>query len=122
MWCCAQMARWALMGRSEELPIQHPCCWTRFTMAMVKRVQQQGCWIGSSSDRPMSAQRAIWAQHHIAIDFAVGKLMLPDVKAKFVADVYYHIGDREDLDRKYALEAGFAFLWPHEALVQPWFL
>ena len=35
MWCCAQMARWALMGRSEQLPIQHPCCWTRFTMAMV---------------------------------------------------------------------------------------
>jgi len=48
--------------------------------------------------------------------------MLPDVKAKFVADVYYHIGDREDLDRKYALEAGFEFLWPHEAMVQPWFL
>lgn len=92
------------------------------TMAMVKRVQQQGCWIGSCSDRPISAQRAIWAQHNIAIDFAVGKLMLPDVKAKFVADVYYHIGDREDLDRKYALEAGFEFLWPHEAIVQPWFL
>jgi hypothetical protein len=92
------------------------------TMAMVKRVQKQGCWIGSCSDRPISAQRAIWAQHNIAIDFAVGKLMLPDVKAKFVADIYYHIGDREDLDRKYALEAGFEFLWPHEAIVQPWFL
>ena len=92
------------------------------TMAMVKRVQQQGYLIGSCSDRPISAQRAIWAQHNIAIDFAVGKLMLPDVKAKFVADVYYHIGDREDLDRKYALEAGFEFLWPHEAIVQPWFL
>ena len=91
------------------------------TMAMVQRVQKQGCWIGSCSDRPISAQRAIWAQHHIAIDFAVGKLMLPDVKAQFVADVYYHIGDREELDRKYALAAGFAFLCPHEALVQPWF-
>jgi hypothetical protein len=86
------------------------------TMAMVKRVQQQGCWIGSCSDRPISAQRAIWARHHIAIDFAVGKLMLPDVKAQFVADVYYHIGDREDLDRRVIPEAGFAFLWPHEAL------
>jgi hydroxymethylpyrimidine pyrophosphatase-like HAD family hydrolase len=43
------------------------------TMAMVQRVQKQGCWIGSCSDRPISAQRAIWAQHHIAIDFAVGK-------------------------------------------------
>jgi hypothetical protein len=92
------------------------------TMAMVKKVREKGCWIGSCSDRPISAQRAIWAQHNIAIDFAVGKMMLPDVKAQFVAEAYYHIGDREDLDRKYALAAGFAFLWPHEALVQPWFL
>ena len=91
------------------------------TMAMVKRVQAQGFVIGSCSDRPISAQRAIWAQHDIAVDFAVGKLMLPEVKAQFVADVYYHIGDREDLDRKYDLAAGFAFLWPHEALLQPWF-
>jgi hypothetical protein len=92
------------------------------TMAMVKKVQKQGFLIGSCSDRPISAQRAIWAQHNISIDFAVGKMMLPDVKAKFVADVYYHIGDREDLDRRYALDAGFEFLWPHEAIVQPWFL
>jgi hypothetical protein len=92
------------------------------TMAMVQRVQKLGFLIGSCSDRPISAQRTIWAQHNIAIDFAVGKMMLPDVKAKFVADVYYHIGDREDLDRKYALAAGFEFLWPHEAIVQPWFL
>jgi hypothetical protein len=35
-------------------------------------------------------------------------MMLPDVKAQFVADIYYHIGDREDLDRRYALDAGFA--------------
>jgi hypothetical protein len=92
------------------------------TMAMVHRVQKQGFLIGSCSDRPISAQRAIWVQHNISIDFAVGKMMLPDVKAKFVADAYYHIGDREDLDRRYALEAGFEFLWPHEAIVQPWFL
>ena len=60
------------------------------TMAMVKRVQQQGFLIGSCSDRPISAQRAIWAQHNIAIDFAVGKLMLPDVKAKFEAGTRKH--------------------------------
>ena len=36
---------------------------------------------------------------------------------------YYHIGDREDLDKKKpALEAGFEFLWPDEAIVKPWFL
>jgi len=92
------------------------------TMAMVRRAQEKGVLIGSCSDRPISAQRAIWVQHRIPIDFAVGKLMLPEVKAKFAADVYYHIGDREDLDKKYALEAGFEFLWPHEAIMQPWFL
>ena len=46
--------------------------------------------------------------------------MLPDVKAEFEADVYYHIGDREDLDKRPALDAGFEFLWPHEAAEMPW--
>ena len=91
------------------------------TMAMVRRVQEQGFVIGSCSDRPISAQRAIWDRHKIPINFAVGKMMLPDVKAMFEADVYYHIGDREDLDKKYALDAGFEFLWPDEAIMQPWF-
>ena len=68
----------------------------------------------------MSGQQAIWDQHNIPVDFVVSKQMLPDVKAKFEADVYYHIGDREDLDKKYALEAGFEFLWPDEAILEPW--
>jgi hypothetical protein len=92
------------------------------TMAMVRKARAKGMLIGSCSDRPISAQRVIWNQHGITIDFAVGKMMLPDVKAQFAAEVYYHIGDREDLDRRFALAAGFEFLWPHEAIVQPWFL
>ncbi len=92
------------------------------TMEMVRRAQEKGFLIGSCSDRPISAQRAIWGQHNIPVDFAVGKMMLPDVKAKFEADIYYHIGDREDLDKKYALDAGFEFLWPDEAIMKPWFL
>ena len=91
-------------------------------MNMVRRVQEKGFLIGSCSDRPISAQRAIWDQHDISVDFAVGKMMLPDVMERFEADVYCHIGDREDLDKKYALEAGFEFLWPHEAIKKPWFL
>lgn len=92
------------------------------TMDMVRIVQHKGFLVGSCSDRPISAQRAIWDQHDISINFAVGKMMLPDVKAKFEADVYYHTGDREDLDKKYALDAGFEFLWPEEAILKPWFL
>ena len=91
------------------------------TMDMVRSAREKEFLIGSCSDRPISTQRIIWEQHNISIDFAVGKLMLPEVKATFEADVYYHIGDREDLDKKYALEAGFEFLWPEEAVTKPWF-
>lgn len=92
------------------------------TMDLVRRTKEMGFLIGSCSDRPLSGQRAIWEQHNIPVDFVVSKHMLPDVKAKFEADVYYHIGDREDLDKKPALEAGFEFLWPHEAALEPWLL
>ena len=91
------------------------------TMDMVRSAQQKGFLIGSCSDRPMSGQQAIWDRHNIPVDFVVPKQMLPEVKARFEADVYYHIGDREDLDKKYALEAGFEFLWPDEAITKPWF-
>lgn len=91
------------------------------TMDMVRTVQQKGFVIGSCSDRPMSAQRAIWEEHQIPVAFVIPKHMLPEIKAKFVADAYYHIGDREDLDKKYALEAGFEFLWPDEAAGMAWF-
>jgi hypothetical protein len=91
------------------------------TMDMVRRVREKGYLIGSCSDRPISAQRAIWERHTITIAFAVGKMMLPDVMEKFAAEIYYHIGDREDLDKKYALEAGFEFLWPDEAIMKSWF-
>jgi len=62
-----------------------------------REIQQKGFLIGSCSDRPLSGQRAIWEQYNIPVDFLVSKHMLPDVKAKFEADVYCHIGDREDL-------------------------
>jgi len=67
------------------------------TIEMVRRVQQKGFLIGSCSDRPLSGQRAIWEQYNIPVDFGVSKHMLPNVEAKFESDVYYHIGDREDL-------------------------
>ena len=92
------------------------------TMDMVRTVQRKGFLIGSCSDRTMTGQRAIWAEHDIPVDFAVAKHMLPEVKAQFDAEVYYHIGDREDLDKGYALAAGFEFLWPDEAAAMPWFL
>ena len=91
------------------------------TMEMVRHAQSRGFVIGSCSDRPLSTQRAIWTEHNIRAEFAVSKHMLPEVKAEFSADAYYHIGDREDLDKRYALAAGFEFLWPDEALTKAWF-
>ena len=91
------------------------------TMDMVRTSKAKGFLIGSCSDRPPSAQRALWQAHEIEVDFVSPKHMLADVKAKFEADAYVHIGDREDLDRLTALRAGFEFLWPHEAVEQPWF-
>ncbi len=92
------------------------------TMDMVRIVQQKGFVIGSCSDRALSGQRALWEEHDIPVHFVVGKHMLLDVKARFEADIYYHIGDREDLDRQNALRAGFEFLWPDEAMLMEWFL
>ena len=89
-------------------------------MDLVRKTQEAGILVGSCSDRPISGQRAIWEKHNIDYDFAVSKHQLPDLMKKFEADVYYHIGDREDLDRQYALAAGFEFLWPDEAVSEPW--
>jgi len=90
------------------------------TMDFVRRVKNSGLLVGSCSDRPLSAQRAMWERHGIDVDFAVSKHMLGEVKVNFEADAYYHIGDREDLDKRPAEQAGFVFLWPHEALNEPW--
>ena len=55
------------------------------TMDMVRRARQRGFLIGSCSDRPISTQRILWEQHDISIDFAVGKMMLPEVMARIAA-------------------------------------
>ena len=65
------------------------------TMDMVRIVQEKGFLIGSCSDRTLSGQRALWDQHNIPVHFVVSKHMLPELKAKFEADVYYNIGDRQ---------------------------
>ncbi|HAL48574.1 MAG: HAD family hydrolase [SAR202 cluster bacterium] len=92
------------------------------TLDMMRSAQDKGCWIGSCSDRTLSGQRDLWEHHDIRVDFVAAKPMLREIMSRFKADGYYHIGDREDLDKRYALDAGFEFLWPHEAILMPWFL
>ena len=79
------------------------------TMEMVRQVQGLGCLIGSCSDRTVSEQRRIWRDHGIKVEFTVLKHRLYEVKEKFQADEYYHIGDTE-ADRRASLQAGFNFL------------
>ena len=89
------------------------------TMSMVRKAQDHGCIIGSSSDRPLPVQQAIWDRHRIEVSFISHKQELPDVKSRFSAEEYYHIGDTE-LDRQFALQAGFHFLWMDDGIAEPW--
>ncbi len=89
------------------------------TMDMVRKAEAQGCIIGSCSDRPLPVQQEIWDRHHIRVSFVSPKQSLSDVKSRFMADEYYHVGDTE-LDRQFALAAGFRFLWMHAGHTEPW--
>ena len=75
----------------------------------VRAVQSKGCIIGSCSDRPLSYQHKMWRQHDIAADFTALKQNLDDVKARFDAETYTHIGDT-DVDEFFAGKAGFEFI------------
>jgi hypothetical protein len=89
------------------------------TVEMVRRAKELGFLIGSCSDRFPSAQRTLWEACGIPVDFVAAKHMLPDIRSRFVAEKYLHIGDR-DLDQQLAEQAGFEFLWDHEGVAQPW--
>jgi hypothetical protein len=86
---------------------------------MVRNAQELGCIIGSASDRSISSQQNMWDKNNIKVDFVAQKHVLIGIKERFEADYYLHMGDRE-LDRQFAREAGFEFMWMHEAATQPW--
>ena len=89
------------------------------TMSMVRKAQAHGCIIGSSSDRPLPVQKSIWDRHRIEVSFISHKQDLPDVRSRFPADQYYHIGDTE-MDQQMAREAGFNFIWMDDGHTEPW--
>ena len=89
------------------------------TMEMVRRAHEMGYVVGSCSDKPLSAQQAIWERFGIPAAFIAAKHQLDNVRTKFTADAYYHIGDR-DTDQQVAQRAGFGFWWDHEAVGEPW--
>lgn len=90
-------------------------------MELVRQAKAQGWLVGSCSDRPVSAQQRMWAQHQIEADFAVTKPQLGSVRSRWQADAYLHIGDT-DVDRQYAGWAGFDFLHVDEIHEHGWLM
>ena len=90
-------------------------------ISLVRRAQQRGYLVGSCSDRPLSYQQAMWELVRIAADFTALKHRLDDVKARFAAAAYYHIGDT-DTDDFYATAAGFRFLRADPDAHRSWFV
>jgi len=79
------------------------------TVELVRTAKRRGWLVGSCSDRPLGYQQDLWKRLGIAADFTVLKHRLADLKARFPAAVYYHVGDT-DVDADYATGAGFRFL------------
>ena len=86
---------------------------------LVRAAKRLGYLIGSCSDRPLSYQEALWQRLGIVADFTVLKHRLAEVRTRFAATAYYHIGDT-DTDARYARDAGFRFLQADAAASRAW--
>lgn len=89
------------------------------TIDFVRAVRRKGYIVGSCSDRPLSYQQRLWKQHELAVDFTALKHTLDDVKARFDAETYTHIGDT-DVDEFFADKAGFRFIRVDSTEWQEW--
>ena len=89
------------------------------TIERVRQALELGYIVGSCSDRPVSHQQRMWLEHGIAVAFTVLKHQLEQVRAEFVAEQYFHIGDT-NMDKHYAERAGFAFLYPDSSVDHLW--
>lgn len=76
---------------------------------VARQLVGRGCIVGVASDWPRSSQQPLWSRHGVEPEFVGGKHDLHEVRQRFVADRYVHIGDTET-DKSYALRAGFEFL------------
>ena len=88
-------------------------------VALLKRAKHLGYLIGSCSDRPISFQQAMWERLEVVADFTVLKHRLADVRSRFDAAHYYHVGDT-DIDEHFAMLAGFQFLHADVAAHRAW--
>ena len=82
-------------------------------VALVRAMAELGHVIGSGSDRTRADQENLWEAHGVDVHFVGGKHHLAEVRERFPADRYVHIGDT-DVDAHFARAAGFEFYWSHE--------
>jgi hypothetical protein len=75
---------------------------------LVRAVAALGPVVGSASDRTRAEQSTLWARHGVDVAFVGGKHHLADVRHRFPAERYVHIGDTV-VDEHFALDAGFEF-------------
>ena len=80
------------------------------TVELARILRDLGHVVGSASDRTRSDQAALWDLHGLEVSFVGGKHHLHEVRSRFEADHYVHIGDT-DVDEHYARLAGFDFVW-----------
>lgn len=91
------------------------------TILQVRKALELGYIVGSCSDRTVSQQQRMWREAGIPVAFTVLKHQLDRVRAQFVAEHYYHIGDT-NIDRHYAERAGFSYLFPDVSVAELWAL
>jgi hydroxymethylpyrimidine pyrophosphatase-like HAD family hydrolase len=87
-----------------------------------RRAKLLGHIVGSSSDRTLSEQQAMWGQAGFEYDFVCRKHEMIALVTRFGADKYVHIGDTTH-DEDSAFKAGFEFIFTHEAALfgdDPW--
>ncbi|HEY7135687.1 MAG TPA: HAD family hydrolase [Acidimicrobiia bacterium] len=75
---------------------------------LVRTVLALGHVVGSASDRTRREQTRLWERHGVDVAFVGGKHHLADVRARFLAERYVHIGDTV-VDEHFALAAGFEY-------------
>jgi hypothetical protein len=79
------------------------------TVAVVRALVDAGFVVGCASDRTRSDQEETWAAHGVTLAFLGGKHHLDDVRTRFDAHRYVHVGDTH-VDEHYAGIAGFEYI------------
>ena len=87
---------------------------------VVRRAKSLGYIVGSSSDRTLTEQIAMWGNAGLEYDFVCRKHEMIKLVSEFGCHRYVHIGDTTH-DQECATAAGFEFIFTAEAVLEnPW--